>query len=129
MEGLVRERGGAPPLLADGGPGIIPSSDGEVRMGVREVDDGVLDDLSRRGLWIYENKLQALLEPHHNGEALAIHVESEDFTVARSTGQAMREIRRLHPVGELVLLKIGTTPEYGLEARLEASLAQSRLTK
>jgi hypothetical protein len=71
-------------------------------------------------LEIYDSKLKTLLEPKHDNEYVAIHVDSGDHTVARSTGDAMRAIRKIHPEGQLLLRKIGSEPEYGLAARLLA---------
>lgn len=76
-----------------------------------------LDDLSQQGIVIYE-RLKPLLEPAHNGEAIAIHVESGDYAVARFTGTAMRTLRQTRPNGPLVLLRIGSEPEQALAARL-----------
>jgi hypothetical protein len=79
-----------------------------------------LEALSKRGQAIYENKLKASLEPMHNNQYVAIHVDSEDYEIARATGAAMRALRLRHPHGALVLMKIGPEPEYGLAARLLA---------
>lgn len=73
--------------------------------------------LSERGLAIYENKLKAVLEPSHNNEFISIHVETEDYALGTSSGDAMRTIRLRHPQGWLVMLKIGGEPEWGLAAR------------
>ncbi len=83
-------------------------------------NDG-LNELSRRGLAIYETKLKALLEPEQNNKFVAIHVDSEDYAVARSSGDAMRAILKRHEAdGRLVIRKIGSEPEYGLAARILA---------
>lgn len=74
--------------------------------------------LSERGLAIYENKLKSLLEPLHDNEFISIHVETEDYALGASSGEAMRAIRQRHPQGWLVMLKIGSEPEWGLAARL-----------
>ncbi len=77
-----------------------------------------LDEVSRRGLEIYEARLKPLLEPLRNGEKVAIHVESGDYAVARTTGEALRTLRARYSSGPMVLMKIGPEPEHGLEARL-----------
>src|SRR5437763_835388 len=77
-----------------------------------------LDALSRRGLAIYESRLKPLLEPVHNGETVAIHIESGDYAVAPARGQAMRAARRIHSKGPLVLMTVGPQPDYSLAARL-----------
>jgi len=75
-------------------------------------------DVSRRGLAIYESRLKSKLEPEHNNEYIAIHPDSEDYALARTTGEAMRAIRRIHSEGVLLLMKIGPEPEYGLAAHI-----------
>lgn len=82
------------------------------------VSEAEADLLSERGLAIYENKLKPLLEPLHDNEFVSIHVETEDYALGTSSGDAMRTIRRRHPQGWLVMLKIGGEPEWGLAARL-----------
>ncbi len=74
--------------------------------------------LSERGLAIYENKLKPVLEPLHDNEFISLHVETEDYALGTSSGDALRAIRRRHPQGWLVTLKIGGEPEWGLAARL-----------
>ena len=79
-----------------------------------------LSEMTRRGMAIYDGKLKERLEPAHNNEFIAIHLDSEDYTLGRSTADAMRAMRSMHPDGQLVLMKIGSEPEYGLAARLMA---------
>lgn len=80
--------------------------------------DEELNDLADKGLAIYEEKLKAVLEPEFDKKFLAIHVETEDYEVANSTGDAMRAIRKRHPRGFLLTMKIGNEPEWGLGQRL-----------
>lgn len=77
-------------------------------------------DISRRGMAIYEATLKAKLEPEHNNEYIAIHPDSEDYALARTTGEAMRAIRKVHSEGGLLLMRIGPEPEYSLAARILA---------
>ncbi len=76
------------------------------------------DILSRRGLAVYDEKLKPILEPEFDKKFVAIHVDTEDYAVAASSGDAMRAIRRRHPDGWLVMKRIGNEPEWGLAARL-----------
>lgn len=86
------------------------------------------DALSNRGLAIYEEKLKAILEPTFDRKFLAIHVETEDYEVASSTGDAMRAMRKRHPEGFLLMMKIGDEPEWGLAGRILAGeLAAGRI--
>lgn len=78
-------------------------------------------DLTQLGLAIYETKLKPLLEPQEDGKFVAIHVDTEDYAVASSSGRAMRALLQRHPVdGRMVIRKIGPEPEYGLLARMIA---------
>ena len=77
-----------------------------------------LEELSVRGQAIYETRLKPILEPASNNHFVVIHLTSEDYVVGRSTGEAMRTLRKTHPEGQLFLLKIGPEPEYGLAARI-----------
>jgi hypothetical protein len=77
-----------------------------------------LDEVTRRGLTIYESVLKPILEPAHEGESVAIHVDTQDYAVARLRGDAVRALRSAHPDGALVILKIGSEPEHSLAARL-----------
>jgi hypothetical protein len=76
------------------------------------------DEVTQRGRAIYESKLKAVLEPQHNNQFVAIHLDSGEYAVADSTGNAMRAIRKTLPQGRLYLTKIGSEPEYGLAARI-----------
>lgn len=77
-----------------------------------------LEEISVRGQAIYEARLKSLLEPTYNNRFVAIHLDTETYAVGRSTGEAMRMLRRTHPEGQLFLMKIGSEPEYGLAARI-----------
>lgn len=79
------------------------------------------NDLTERGLAIYEQNLKTLLEPTQNGRFVAIHVDSKDYEVARTSADAMRAMLKRHPIdGKLVIRTIGDEPEYGLAARILA---------
>lgn len=90
-----------------------------VRLGWKDRED--YNDLTRRGLAVYEAKLKARLEPAHNNEFIAIEPNTEEYAIADSTGNAMRAIRKRQVVGPLLLMKIGPEPEYGLIARFLAA--------
>ncbi len=77
-----------------------------------------LDEVTRRGLKIYEEKLKPLLEPEHFGEVVAIHVDTGDYRVAASSPEAMRAMRRVHPSGLLFLYTIGPAQDHGLARRM-----------
>ncbi len=84
-------------------------------------NESELTDLSRQGLALYEAKMKAILEPRYDGQFVAIHVDTEDYAVGRSSGAATQALLKRHPIdGRLVVRKIGPEPEYGLAARLLA---------
>ena len=93
------------------------------------VTEADFEELSKRGEAIYETKLKGLLEPEYNNQFVAIHVDSGDYTIARSTARAMRAMREIHKEGPLVLMKIGPEPEYGLAARILAGEMQAGQSK
>jgi len=76
--------------------------------------------LSQRGQALYETRFKPLLEPAYNGQFVAIHVDSEQYAVGKSSGAAMRAMRQRQPEERLVTLKIGPEPQWGLAARLLA---------
>lgn len=76
------------------------------------------DDLTRRGLTFYNERLKAFLEPGHTGEAVAIHVESGDYAVAPSSGEAMRMMLKKYPGASLLLHTIGISDDPGLVSRM-----------
>jgi hypothetical protein len=84
------------------------------------VAENVLEELSARGQAIYD-KLKSQLEPEHNNKFVAVHVDTGDYAIARSSGDAMRAMHKLHPDSRLFIRKIGDEPEYGLTARILAS--------
>ncbi len=81
-----------------------------------------LDELTRRGLAVYETRLRALLEPDSNGQFVAIHPATADYAVASSSGDALRAMHRKRPGAQFLVLKIGPEPEHGLASRLLAGV-------
>jgi hypothetical protein len=76
------------------------------------------EEVMQRGATIYQNRLRSLFEASNAGQYIAVHVDSGDFAIAKSTGSAVRALRKNHPAdGRIYLRKIGDEPEYGLAAR------------
>ena len=84
-----------------------------------------LDEIERRGLAIYET-IKPLLEPAENGRVVAIHIDSGDYATGRNSPQARTAIRFRHPKGQLLLMDIGSEPNYGLAARFLAAQTAAR---
>lgn len=95
-----------------------------------ELSDVLADELGARGMAIYENRLKAVLEPTCDRQFVAIHLDSGDYEVARTSGNAMRAIRKKHPRdGRLFIRKIGDEPEYQLSARILGSAIEKHAKK
>ncbi len=83
------------------------------------VPDAVLTELSERGQAIYADQLQQKLESDALNQFVAIHVDTEEYAVARTSAAAMRAIRQRLPAdGRLFIRRIGSTPQYGLASRI-----------
>ena len=76
-----------------------------------------LDEVSRRGLALYDEKLRSLLEPEHGGEVVAIHVDTGDYAVARNSPLARRELRARRPEGMILTVDIGPVEALDRSAR------------
>ena len=89
-----------------------------------------LQEVSTLGAAIYLDRLKKQLEPQHNDQYVAIHVDSGDYAVAKTTGAAARSLLKTHPPdGRIYLQKIGPIPEYALAARLLMSEMQADIAK
>ncbi len=83
------------------------------------VPDSVLSELSERGQAIYVGKLQKTLEADALNQFVAIHVDTEEYAVARTSAAAMRAMRqRFASDGRLFIRRIGSEPQYGLASRI-----------
>lgn len=67
---------------------------------------------------LYYEKLQAGLEPEQIGRGLAIHPDSGDYLVADTPTHAGHAIRKRHPEGSTVTLRVGLHPDHTLLARI-----------
>lgn len=78
------------------------------------------DEISRRGQAIYDERLKPLLEPAHNGQSVAIHLETGDYVVERNWSRAIRKLRETHKDGFVYSLFIGppTPAEFLLGSKL-----------
>jgi hypothetical protein len=71
-------------------------------------DEAQSFELANRALELYENKLRTVLEPQHNGEAVAIHVDTGDYALGRNHMAAVGNLRtRRARDGRIVVLTIG----------------------
>jgi hypothetical protein len=81
------------------------------------VDGDSPADPTAEALAFYKAELRPILEPDHNGENVAIHVETKDYEVAKGPGHAHRGLRARHPEGFVIIHQIGPA-DSGLVARM-----------
>jgi len=65
------------------------------------------EDVTREGERIYFDKLKDILEPAHNGEYVAIEVESGEYFVNKDLLTAIQEARIKYPNKLLHIVPIG----------------------
>lgn len=63
--------------------------------------------LTAKGKEIYNEKLKDVLEPKHNGEIVAIEVESEDYFLGDSVAEAAEKAKRKYPDRLFHFIKVG----------------------
>ena len=74
------------------------------------------DERERLAGQIYEGKLKALLEPDHQGEIIAIHVETGDHFFGGDVLEACRKGRAKHPGAVFFCRRVGDAPVYRIGA-------------
>lgn len=74
-------------------------------------------ELSALGQGVY-GSLQDFLEPQSEKQYVAIHVDTGDFAIAKSSAAATRLLHQCHLPRRAYTRKISHEPEYGLAARL-----------
>ena len=84
-----------------------------------------LSPLAELGRTIYEDKLKSILEPNHNGEAVAIHVDTGDYALGNSHHAAAQALMVRHAAdGRIVTLTIGLPTD--TDSRLATRVAAGR---
>ena len=63
------------------------------------------EEVARLGKEIYERDIRSKAEARHLGEYVAIDVESGDWAVANSDGEALERLRALRPCAVDVLME------------------------
>jgi hypothetical protein len=87
--------------------------------------ESLLSPLAEQGRAIYEGRLKSILEPDHEGEAVAIHVDSGDYAIGRSHHDAAHALLSRHePDGRIVTLTIGAPTDS--DVRLITRVAMGR---
>lgn len=77
------------------------------------------EELARRGQAYYDQHLRAELEPEHNGEFLALEVESGDYELGQSQIAALDRAEASHPDSVFYILRVGhrTAARIGAQLR------------
>ena len=63
------------------------------------------EETARLGKELYERDIRSQVEADHHGEYVAIDVESGDWAVANSDGEALERLRALRPGAVDVLME------------------------
>src|SRR5262249_43098111 len=66
-----------------------------------------LEKLADRGEAIYNERLRAILEPRHNGQTVAIHLDTGDLEVGKNSPSAWKALRVRRPEGMVMTRIIG----------------------
>jgi len=76
-------------------------------------------DLARRGQAYYDEHLRDALEPEHNGEFLALDVETGDYELAATQLEALDRAEAKHPDSVFYILRVGhrTAARIGAQLR------------
>jgi hypothetical protein len=82
--------------------------------------DEELDDLSQRMHVIYDRQLRGALEPDHNGQFVAIHIDTGEYVVADTSSRARATLRDRQPIGMIGTTKIGPSDDDSLAYRILA---------
>lgn len=64
------------------------------------------------------------MEPVENGRVVAIHIDSEDYATGNNSPEARRKIKERHLDGQLLLMDIGSEPNFSLASRFLAGQLQ-----
>ena len=87
----------------------------------------LLSPLAELGRKIYNETLKSVLEPAHDGQAVAIHVDTGDYVVASNhsaAAHALLKRRQEKSDGRIVTLTIGTPTDSDI--RLATTIAAGR---
>src|SRR5437868_3478341 len=77
-----------------------------------------LDTVGKLGDTLYE-KLRGHLEEERSGEYIAIHVDSGEYEIGRTSNLAVRALLARRPAdGRIHVQRIGDQPDYALAARI-----------
>jgi hypothetical protein len=84
-------------------------------------DDLEMDRMSDAAVKIYDDQLKSVLEPSENGKTVAIDIDTGDYSVARRSSTASRDLRSRRPNGRIVTMLIGPDQMDQLAVRMLAA--------
>ena len=93
----------------------------EVSTSSEVLSEDEMERLSALAAAVYRDGLQAFLEPAHNGEWVAIHVDTGDHALGPSSPDALRVLRKQHRHGFVVTRLVGPEREDPTLYRMLAS--------
>ena len=93
------------------------------------IPDEELRRISEAGRALYEERLKSVLEHQENNRIVVIHLDSGGYAVDDTYPRALRELRKTHPQGMTVALRIGPYLEAPSIYRAFAHHDQGQLTK
>jgi hypothetical protein len=86
------------------------------------VSENYRAELVAKGRAFYDSKLKTMLEPAHNGEYVALHVDSGDYAIGPTFRIASHTLQARHAKdGRVVGWKIGPDPDSDYLAMLVAA--------
>lgn len=65
------------------------------------------EEHARLGTEIYEQRIRQQVEQDHQGEIVAIDIETGDFAIARKLLDAAQSLRDRHPAAQIWAVRIG----------------------
>ncbi len=98
----------------------------EVTVLVPEIDSEQLplpSDPVQQAREFYDTKLRLEMEERYNGQYIAIHPESQTYSVQQGYGKAFRALRAQQPLSPIIVHNIGFSSS-GLKARLRGEQPQ-----
>jgi hypothetical protein len=72
------------------------------------------EETAKRGQSIYDSSLRAQLEPHHQGEVVAIDINTEAYEVAGDVLAACDKLLARVPDAEIWVVRVGQPAVYHL---------------
>jgi hypothetical protein len=80
--------------------------------------DEELEEVSRIGEAIYNERLRSFLEPQYNGQYVAVHLDTGDYEVGRGTSKPHFALRARHPDGMIMVRFIGIATDEDVPDRI-----------